>query len=128
MAVANIGIKENKKAWGYFGFTSGHSYSDNCYIELQASRDVPFEDVEVLVEYDAIDEDSYFVENYKPEQIFDALKKATKLIEQGWIYVELIVHFNDKETKSYAHFSITSRTEFKEVSIRLGATLRQKGA
>ena len=123
--MANVGIKE-KKAWGYFSFVTGHKYSDICYIELEASRDVPFEDAEVLSEYDAIDDDSYFVENYKPEQAFEAFKKAVELVERGWIHVKVVVHLQDKETKSRSYFKFEYDRVLKETALQIGATLKAK--
>jgi len=121
--MANVGIKE-KKAWGYFDFVTGHKYSDISYIELEASRDVPFEDAEVLSEYDAIDDDSYFVENYKPEQALEAFKKVVELVERGWIYVKVVVNLQDKETKSRSYFKFEYDRELKETSLQIGTTLK----
>ncbi len=123
--MADIGIEE-KKALGYFGFVTGNRYSDICYIELEASRDVSFEDAEVLSEYDAIDDDSYFVKNYKPEQAFEAFKKAVELVERGWIYVKVVVHLQDKETKSRSYFKFEYDKELKETALQLGTTLKAK--
>ena len=124
--MANIGIKE-KKAWGYFSFVTRHKYSDICHIELEASRDVPFEDAEVLSEYDAIDDDSYFVENYKPEQAFEAFKKAVELVERGWIHVKVVVYLQDKETRSRSYFKFEYDRELKETALQIGTTLKERG-
>ncbi|WP_456453783.1 hypothetical protein [Thermococcus sp.] len=123
--MANIGIKE-KKAWGYFSFINDHKYSDVCYIELEASRYASFDDAEVLSEYDAIDEDDYFVENYKPERTIEALKRALELIEQGWVNVKITFYLVDKETKSRTYFKIENNAEMRSFSIATGATLKQK--
>jgi len=128
MAVANIGIKE-KKAWGYFSFIQEHRFSDVAYIELQASRDAPLDEADVLAEYDAIDENAYFYENYKPENALDAIKKAIELADKNWEEVELVFHLEDKETKSHSYFSLTVRSYLgnkKEVSFGIGATIKKK--
>ena len=128
MSVANIGIEE-KKAWGYFSFIQEHRFSDIAYIELQASRDVPLDEADVLAEHDAIDEDAYFYENYKPEKALDAIKKAIELADENWEEVKLIFHLEDKETKSHSYFSLTIRSYWgnkKEVSFGIGATIKKK--
>lgn len=130
MGVANIGIKE-KKAWGYFNFIQEHRFSDIAYIELQASRDAPLDEADVLAEYDAIDEDAYFYENYKPEQALDAIREAMKLADEGWEEVKLVFYLTDKETKSRSYFSLAVRSYWgnrKEVSFSIGATIKNRGA
>ena len=129
MGVANLGIKE-KKAYGYFSFIPNHKFSDIAYIELQASRDAPLDEVDVLAEYDAIDEDAYFYENYKPEQALDAIREAMKLVDEGWEEVKLVFHLEDKETKSYSYFSLTIRSYWgnrKETTFGIGVTIKKKG-
>ena len=127
--MANVGIKE-KKAWGYFTFVQGHRFSDIAYIELQASRDTDLDEADTLIEYGAIDEDAYFYENYKPEMVLDAIKKAIELADKNWEEVELVFHLEDKETKSHSYFSLTVRSYLgnkKEVSFGIGATIKKKG-
>ena len=126
--MANIGIEE-KKAWGYFSFIQEHRFSDIAYIELQASRDAPLDEADVLAEYDAIDEDAYFYENYKPEKALDAIKKAIELVDENWEEVKLVFHLEDKETKSRSYFDITIRAYWgnrKEITFGIGTTIKKK--
>jgi len=128
MGVTNLGIKE-KKAYGYFGFIPNHKYSDIAYIELMASRNAPLDEADILAEYDAISDDDYIVENYKPEQVLDAIKKAMKLADENWEEVKLVFHLTDKETKSRSYFSLAVRSYWgnrKEVSFSIGVTIKKK--
>jgi len=126
--VANVGIKE-KKAYGYFGFIPDHKHSDIAYIELMASRNAPLDEADTLAEYDAISDDDYIVENYKPEQTLDAIKKAMKLADENWEEVKLVFHLTDPETKSRSYFDIEIRSYWgnrKEVTFGIGMTIKKK--
>ena len=87
----------NGRTEGYFTLKE-----DFHMIELEASKDVPWDDAEVLSEYDAINDEDMIYESYRPNQIVEALKKATELLEQGWVHVQLKLIFKDKETGSHA--------------------------
>jgi hypothetical protein len=91
----------NGRVEGYFALDK-----DFHMIELEASKEIPWDDAEVLSEYDAISDEDIVYESYRPEQIVEALKKATELLEQGWVHVKLKFIFRDKETKSNAIFII----------------------
>ena len=128
MDVANIGI-EDRKAWGYFGFVQGFRFSDIAYIELQASRDAPLDEADVLAEYDAISDDDYIVENYKPEQVLDAIRKAIKLADENWEEVALCFNIIDPKTKSRSCFRITIRSYWgirKEATFGIDTTIKKE--
>ena len=92
-----VGFTSENRAMRYFRFPE-----DLHLIELEASRDIPWDDADVLSEYDMIEDEEIVYETFRPEELLSALKKTVKLLEEGWVDVELKISFKDKESSSQA--------------------------